>query len=295
MSSFALTCCSTADMPISFFENRNIRYASFHYIINGTEYDDDLYQSMDADTFYKKIEDGALPTTSQVNVEQYMQLFTPFVKDGKDVVHITLSSGISGSINSAMAAKKIIEQEYPGRTIYVIDSLGASSGYGMLVTIAADMRDAGKSAVEIYEWFEDNKLTLHHWFFSSDLRHYKRGGRISATSAAIGGLLNICPLMNMSYDGKLIPRTKIRGKKKVINEIVNKMQENAKGGLEYNGRCYISHSACFKDARAVADLIESRFPKLNGKVLINPVGAVIGSHTGPGTIALFFEGNKRNN
>ena len=155
------------------------------------------------------------------------------------------------------------------------------------------MRDDGKTIEEVYEWLEENRLKLHHWFFSADLTHYKRGGRISAASAAVGGMLNICPLMNMSYDGKLIPRKKIRGKKQVINEIVKIMEVHAKDGLNYSGKCFISNSACYDDARKVADLIEGRFSSLNGKVTINSVGAVIGSHTGPGTVALFFFGDKR--
>ena len=142
-------------------------------------------------------------------------------------------------------------------------------------------------------WVEGNKLNVHHWFFSTDLTHYRRGGRISAASATMGTLLNICPLMNMNHEGKLIPREKIRGKKRVISEIVKRMEEHAEGGTNYSGKCFISNSACYEDARMVADLVEEKFPQLNGKVMINSVGTVIGSHTGPGTVALFFLGDKR--
>jgi DegV family protein with EDD domain len=155
------------------------------------------------------------------------------------------------------------------------------------------MKVAGASMDEIHRWVEENKLMIHHWFFSTDLTHYKRGGRISAASAVVGGLLNICPLMNMDNAGKLIPREKIRGKKQVIREIVKRMEEHAQGGLEYSGKCFISNSACFDDARAVADMIEAKFPRLNGKVMINSIGTVIGSHTGPGTVALYFFGDER--
>lgn len=157
------------------------------------------------------------------------------------------------------------------------------------------MRDAGKSLEEVYLFAEDNKLKLQHWFFSTDLTHFKRGGRISATAATLGNILNLCPLMNVDYVGKLIVRQKIRGKKKVIAEIVNKMIELAEGGKDYNGKCFISCSACEDDARKVADLVEETFPNLNGKVEINSIGAVIGAHTGPGTVALFFWGEKRVN
>ncbi|WP_406242616.1 DegV family protein [Tissierella carlieri] len=208
-------------------------------------------------------------------------------------MHISLSTGLSGAYNSACMAKEELLSRYPEQKIMIVDSLGASSGYGLLTDLAADMRDRGSSIEEVYEWLEGNKLNVHHWFFSTDLTHYKRGGRISATSAVVGNLLNICPLLNMSYDGKLISREKIRGKKHVIAEIVKKMKKHAENGIEYSGKCFISNSACYDDARMVADLIEEKFPNLKGKVMINSVGTVIGSHTGPGTVALFFLGDKR--
>ena len=158
---------------------------------------------------------------------------------------------------------------------------------------AATLRDAGMSADDLAEWIEANKLKLHHWFFSTDLTFFVRGGRISKTAAVFGGLLEICPLMNMDNLGRLIPRYKIRTKKKVIREIVKMMERYARGGLDYDGKCYISMSACYDDARAVADLVERCFPRLNGRVVINSIGTTIGSHTGPGTVALFFWGSER--
>lgn len=293
MNNYILSCCSTADMPYDYFKERNIPYVCFHYVVDGNEYPDDLGQTISFDDFYKKIEEGAMPTTSQVNVGQYINFFEPLLKEGKDILHISLSSGLSGSYNSAIIAKEELQSRYPERKIMIVDSLGASSGYGLLTDIAKDMHDNGKSMDEVYNWLETNKLYVHHWFFSTDLTHYKRGGRISATSATIGNLLNICPLLNMSHDGKLTPRKKIRGKKKVIKEIVTMMEEHAKDGINYNGKCFISNSACYEDARNVADLIEEKFPLLKGRVLINSIGTVIGSHTGPGTVALFFMGDKR--
>ena len=146
---------------------------------------------------------------------------------------------------------------------------------------------------EVYTWLEENKLNVHHWFFSTDLTHLRRGGRLSATSATMGTILGICPLMNMSYEGKLVPRARVRGKKQVIASTVRKMEEHAQNGLNYSGKCFISHSACYEDARHLADLVEERFPNLKTKVMINSVGTVIGSHTGPGTVALFFIGDRR--
>jgi len=255
MSDYVLSCCSTADMPEEYFKNRDIPYVCFHYNMDGKEYPDDLGKTMPFQEFYERIAKGALPTTSQVNIGQYLDFFEPLLKAGKDILHISLSSGLSGSYNSACVARETLLQKYPDRKIFLVDSLGASSGYGLLVDAAAGMRDKGVSIEELHDWLEKNKLTIHHWFFSTDLSHYKRGGRISAASAPMGSLLNICPLMNMDNAGKLIPRTKIRGKNNVIKEIVKKMEEHAQNGLDFSGKCFISNSACFEDARKLADLI----------------------------------------
>ena len=295
MSSFVITCCSTVDLSKEYFEKNNIPYACYHYIMDGEEYLDDLGQSIPFPEFYKRIADGSMPTTSQINISEFIAFFEPFLKEGKDILHLSMSSGISGTCNSAYNAKEELAAKYPERTIKVVDSLAASSGYGLFLDKLVEMRDAGKSLEEIYLFAEDNKLKLQHWFFSTDLTHFKRGGRISATAATLGNILNLCPLMNVDYMGKLIVRQKIRGKKKVIVEIVDKMVELAEGGKDYNGKCFISCSACEDDARKVADLVEETFPNLNGKVEINSIGAVIGAHTGPGTVALFFWGDQRVN
>ena len=293
MSDYILSCCSTADLSREHFESRDIRYVCFHYMLNGKEYVDDLGQTMSFDEFYGKMAQGADTATSQVNITEYVDFFSAFAAEGKDVVHVTLSSGISGTVNSARNAALIVKERFPERNIYVVDSLGASSGCGLLMDTAADMRDKGLSAGELAEWIEANRLKLNHWFFSTDLSSYVKGGRISKTAAVFGGLLEICPLLNMDNLGRLIPRYKIRTKKKVIQAIVNKMEECAEGGLAYSGKCYISQSACYEDARQVADLVEERFKNLNGKVEINHIGTTIGAHTGPGTVALFFWGKER--
>lgn len=293
MSDYVLSCCSTADLTREHFKERDINYICFHYALDGKEYMDDLGESMPFDQFYAKIKGGADARTSQVNISEYVDYFSAFMEKGLDVVHVCLSSGISGTINSAKNAALIVKERYPGRELYVIDSLGASSGYGLLMDAAADRRDQGMSARDLAQWLEDNRLRLHHWFFSTDLSSYVKGGRISKTAAVFGGLLEICPLLNMDDQGRLIPRAKVRTKKKVIREIVKRMEEQAEGGLDYSGKCYISNSACYEDARQVADMVEERFKKLSGRVEINHVGTTIGSHTGPGTVALFFWGSQR--
>lgn len=293
MNPYVISCCSTADLSKEHFAERDIHYVCFHYELDGKEYKDDLGESMPFADFYRAMQEGAETKTSQVNVAEYEEYFEPFLKQGKDILHVSLSSGISGSYNSANIAKEILQEKYPERKIYIVDSLNASSGFGLLIDKLADLRDEGKNIDEIYEWVEANKLKCQAWFFSTDLTFYIKGGRVSKTSGIVAGVLNICPLLNIDQQGKLIPRSKIRTKRKVIEAIVKRMEEQVQDGLEYNGKCYISHSACYEDAKAVADLVESRFPKLNGKVVINDVGTTIGSHTGPGTVALFFWGNER--
>ena len=293
MSDYILSCCSTADLSKEHFDSRDIKYICFHYILNGESYPDDLGQSIPFEEFYKMMAEGAETKTSQVNVAEFVDYFTPFLEAGKDILHVTLSSGISGVINSSQTAAAMLSETYPDRKIYIVDSLGASSGYGLIMETLADMRDEGKSIDELHEWIEANKLRMHHWFFSTDLTFYVKGGRISKASGFFGTMLSICPLLNMDNLGRLIPREKIRTKKKVIQEIVKRMEECADDGLDYSGKCFISQSGCVEDAEAVAALIEERFPKLNGKVVINYVGTTIGSHTGPGTVALFFWGKER--
>ena len=293
MKPYVLSCCSTADLSREHFESRNIEYVCFHYALDGKEYEDDLGQSMPFEEFYALMAKGADTRTSQVNISEYVAHFSRFMEQGKDVVHVCLSSGISGSINSARNAALIVNERYADNKVYIVDSLGASSGFGLLMDTAADRRDEGLGAEELAAWLEENKLRLHHWFFSTDLTSYVKGGRISKAAGVFGGILEICPLLNMDNLGRLIPRAKVRTKKKVIREIVERMAEHAQGGENYSGKCYISQSACMEDARAVANLVEARFPNLNGKVEINYVGTTIGAHTGPGTVALFFWGDER--
>lgn len=293
MSQYVISCCSTADLTKEHFEERDISYICFHFELDGTPYMDDLGESIPFDEFYQKMADGAETKTSQVNADEFEEYFEQFLKEGKDILHVCLSSGISGVINSAMIAKEELEEKYPNRRIYIVDSLGASSGYGLLMDKLADLKDQGKEIEEVYQWAEEHKLEVHHWFFSTDLTFFIKGGRISKTAGFVGGILGICPLLNMGEEGTLVPRQKIRTKRKVIRAIVDQMEANACDGLEYSGKCYISQSACEEDAKAVADLVEKRFPNLDGKVEINHIGTTIGSHTGPGTVALFFWGKSR--
>lgn len=294
MNKFLLSCCSTSDLNVKHYKDRGIRYICFHYFLDGIEHKDDFGETLPISEFYKKMEQGAMTKTSQLNAQDYYNYFENLINEGyKEILHLALSSGISGTINSARIAVNMINEKYKDVKIYIVDSLAASSGYGLLMEKLADLKDEGKSIEEVRDWAENNRLFINHWFFSTDLKYYVRGGRISRTSGFFGNMLHVCPLLNVNDEGKLIPREKIIGKKKVINAIVQKMIENAKDGKDYNDYCYISHSAVFEDAKAVKDKVEDYFPNLKGKVEIFDIGTTIGSHTGPGTVALFFVGKER--
>ncbi len=295
MSDYVLTASSPTDLTNDYLRKINVPYVSFHYELGNETHADDLWQTMDPHAFYQRMLDGEESRTSQVNMTEYMEFWTPFLKEGKDILHLTLSSGISGTINSARAAAEELKRDYPDREIYVIDSLAASSGYGLLVDKLAELRDSGYSLKDLYRYAEDHKLYVHHWFFSADLTFFIRGGRVSKTAGFFGTMLHICPLLNVDYQGKLIPRDKIRTKKKVIREIVSRMEEHAEDGYDYSGKVFISYSDCLDDAQAVAALVEETFPHMQGKVQIFPIGSTIGAHTGPGTVALFFWGDLRSN
>lgn len=293
MAEYILSCCSTADLTKEFFHKREIHYICFHYELDGVPYPDDLGETMPFDKFYQAMADGADTKTSQVNVDEFCDYFESFLKEGKDILHLTLSSGISGVYNSACVAQGMMQEKYPDRKIYVVDSLSASSGYGLFMDYLADMRDEGKTINDLYKWALEYRERLQHWFFTSDLTYLIRGGRVSKAAGVIGGMMNICPLMTVDPQGKLVARQKIRTKKKVIQAIVDRMEEYSGNGTNYSGKCFISNSACEEDAKAVAELVEERFPKLKGKVEIFSIGTTIGSHTGPGTVALFFWGKER--
>ena len=293
MANYVLSCCSTADLTEEHLAQRDIHYICFHYMLDGVSYPDDLGKSMPFDKFYDAMAHGADTKTAQVSAGEFVAYFRQFLEQGQDILHVCLSSGLSGTFNSARVARSELLEEFPDRKIYIVDSLGASSGYGLLMERLADLRDSGMNIDKLYDWANDHRLEVHHWFFSTDLTFYVKGGRVSKAAGWVGTVLRICPLLNMDAEGHLTPRYKIRGKDRVTEEIVNKMEKYARDGLNYDGKCYISYSACYDDARKVADLVEARFPKLNGRVELYSIGTTIGSHTGPGTVALFFWGATR--
>ena len=295
MSEFILSCSSPVDLKKEQLDSRNIMYNCFKYQLGEDFYPDDFGASLPYATLYQRMVDGEDSKTSQTAIGEYLDYFSSVLEQGKDMLHITLSSGISGDYNSATSAALIAAERFPDRKLYVVDSLGASSGYGLLVDKAADLRDEGMDIDTLKTWIEDNRLNLHLWFYSSDLTFFVRGGRISKAAGLFGGMLNICPVLNVDYLGRLTPRAKVRTKKRAIIEMFNRFAEHVQNGEGYNDKCYICHSQCIEDAKTLAAMIEEKYPNLKDGVKVYDIGATIGCHTGPGTVALFFWGDKREN
>ena len=200
---YILSATSTADLTKEEFHNRNIHYLCFHFNLNGVDYIDDLGHSIPFDEFYERMAKGEMTKTSQPSAGDYIDYFTPFLQEGKDILHVSLSSGLSGEYNSANLAAEMLKEQFPERKIRIVDSLGASSGYGLFMDKLADLRDEGMGLDELGDWAEKHRLELHHFFFSTDLKYYVRGGRVSPVAGFLGNLLNICPLLHMDENGKL--------------------------------------------------------------------------------------------
>ena len=294
MSNFVLCCGSTADLTKEKFASRNIEYICFSYTLGGKELKDDLGQSLSFKDFYDAMRSGKETKTAQINTDEYIRYFTPFLEQGNDLLYVSLSSGLSGTYSCAVLAADELKAKFPERKIRIVDSLGASSGYGLLMDTLADMRDSGADIDTVADFAEENRLKMHHWFYSTDLTFYIKGGRVSKAAGWFGTVLKICPLLNMDFEGHLIPRKKLKGKKRAMLEALNQMKIHAEDGLNYSKKCFISHSDCPEEARELASLVEQTFPKLKSKVEIYYIGTTIGSHSGPGTVALYFWGDKRN-
>ena len=290
---FTLSCCSTVDLPYSYMADRDIPVLFYTYVVDGREYVDDMGRDPEAlPRFYRFLEEGKLPQTSQINVGTYLSFFEKLLQKG-DLLHIAFTSGQSGSVHNAMLAAKELQEKYPDRKLIVIDSLCSSSGYGMLVDTVADLRDAGKSIEEAAQWVRENRNTVHHQFFSSNMTQFRRTGRVSGAAAMVATIMSICPIMRLDDAGAIKAYGKVRGKKKAVETTIEAMAKHAQGGENYDKRCYVCHSQCPEDAQMLIDGLEARFPRLKGKIRLCDIGTIIGSHSGPGTVAVFFYGDER--
>ena len=292
---FILTCESTVDLPYDYVCDRNIPVLFYTYTVNGVEYEDDMGKNPDSlKNFYALLDEGHLPSTSQINVFKYERFFESVIEkyDG-EILHIAFGSGMTPSVNNAYDAAKKVMEKHPGRSIRVIDSLGSCSGYGLLVDDAADLRDQGKTAKEVEDWALSVRNTIHHQFFATDLKLFRRGGRVSGPAAAVATVLNICPIMHLNSEGRIIAYGKVRGKKNSIIKTVDEVEKNIRNGRDYDGKMFVAHSNCIDLAGETINELEKRFPKVKGKIRLENIGTTIASHTGVGTVAVFFYGGER--
>ena len=286
MRGFVIVTDSTTDLPKSFYEEKNIPVISLSYIMDGVTYED--MNGLSGKEFFDKIRGGSMPTTSQINPEQAKVALEPFVKEGKDILYIGFTSGLSGSYNSVRMAAEELCEENEGSKIITIDSLCASMGEGLLLYKAIELKEQGKTLEEIAEWVENNKLNVCHDVTIDDLHHLHRGGRVSKTSAVVGSIIKIKPMIHVNEEGKLIVIGKERGRKKAMISLVDRMEEKSKG-FE-NDVAMIVHGDVEEDAEFLKKEIQERFGIQN--IIINGIGSVIGSHTGPGVIAIFYMGDR---
>jgi len=280
---------SNCDLPEEFLEKNNIPVIPFHFILNGKDYVDNFGKSIGYKEFYDELRKGRISTTSQISPYTYEEHFRKYVTEGYSIIYIGFSSALSESYNHSLLARENVLQDIPDADITIIDSKAASVGQGLLIQKATEMLKAGKTNNEIFTWIESNKMKVNHWFTVDSLDYLKRGGRLSATSATLGTIMNIKPLLIVDKEGKLTPVKKVRGRKKAISELFDEFKNT---GININDETvYISHADCFEDAQYLKDMIIEELKVKD--VSINYLGPIIGSHTGPGLLCIVFMGQER--
>ncbi|WP_295620708.1 DegV family protein [uncultured Intestinimonas sp.] len=288
MSDFTIVTDSSADLPAGLVQELGVEVIPLAFTIQGKtyrNYPDD--REMDPKAFYQMLRSGEVATTSAANAFEFTSTVEPILQAGRDVLILAFSSGLSTTCQSAQLAAQELSEKYPERKVYVVDTLAASLGQGLLVWLAAQEKNEGRDIEEVREWVEENKLRLCHWFTVDDLHFLKRGGRISAATAVVGSMLSIKPVLHVDDEGHLINVGKARGRAASLTALVDKMEETA---IDVD-TVFISHGDCLADAEKVKAMVEERFG--TQKVVINHIGPVIGAHSGPGTLALFFLGTQR--
>ena len=287
MRDYIITVNSTVDTGKEWLEERNVPVIPLKYTIDGQEYTD-MYGLSDKE-FFQKLREGKMSVTSQINPEEAKEMLEPYVKEGKDVLHLAFSSALSGTCNSMKIAAEELQEEYPEAKVIVVDTLCACMGEAMLLYYALKQKEAGKTIEEVAQWAEENKLHVCHNVTVDDLFHLHRGGRVSKTAAVLGTMVKVKPIIHMDDNGALQVIGKERGRKKSLHKIVDMAVERSEGWD--NEIIMITHGDCLEDAEDVAKLVREKMGVEN--VFIHNIGTVIGSHTGPGVVATFCMGNKR--
>lgn len=291
MAEYVITTENAADLPESFVKENEIGVLSLYYTIDGVTYGPGHQPQMSAEEFYAKMRAGMMPKTQQVNPDQAMETFRTYLKQGKDILHLALTSAVSGSCNSAMMAARELKEEFPERTITVIDTLVGTLAQGMLVERAVRMKKAGKTLEQAAQWVREAVPHTCLYATVDDLNHLYRGGRVSKTSAFLGSAIGIKPILKLNETGNLVPFAKVRGRKQSLQALVKQMEEHVGSFLKENDTVYISHGDCPEEANYLAQLVKERLGI--AKTMISHIGPVIGSHAGPGAIALSFLGENK--
>ena len=277
------SCCDLTEQQL---QELNVTCANLTVMYNGENHTS-FSEPAAVKAFYDEVRGGVMATTAAANPDDWAQLMKSALEEGKDVLVITFSGGMSTTYQSAVIASKDLQEEYPQRKILVIDSLAAALGQGMLVYYACKKRDEGMGIEELAAWVEENKFHVAHWVTVDDLTHLKRGGRISATSAIVGSMLNIKPIIHVDNDGHLINTAKVRGRKVAMEYLVKKFTETC---TDFD-TVFIGHGDCPEDAAALEAMLREAHPIK--EVITGYVGPVIGAHTGPGVLVVFFMGTQR--
>lgn len=290
MKNYIIVTDSTADLPIDIIEKYGIVVIPLGFGFEGENYlNYPDHRQLSINEFYERIKKGERSTTTLINAKTFEEYFERILMDGNDILYLGFSSALSGTYNSSLIAREELLQKYNNLRIECIDTFAASLGEGLLVYYASKMKQEGKSIDEVMKWVADNKFHLCHWFTVDDLNHLKRGGRINAMTATIGTALGVKPILHVDNGGYLVPVSNVRGRKRSINALLERMETTCINPEDNS--VFISHSECFEEAEYLGNLIKE---KLHVKeVVINYIGPVIGSHTGQGTIALFFLGTER--
>lgn len=291
MAEYIISTDTSCDFPLEYVKQHQLPLVTLFYSIDGVTGENGCPSSDVLKNFYDKMRAGSMTKTQQASIEDTEKVFREILQEGKDILHIAFSSGLSGTANAARLAAENMMEEFPGRKIIVIDSLCASLGQGLLVDYALKLQQQGKTMEETAKWLEDHIQNICHLFTVEDLKYLQRGGRISKTTALVGTMIGIKPVLHVDPEGKLVSISKVRGRKQSIQALVNKMEENIG---KYRGEkqpIFISHGDCIEDANYLAELVKERFDY--DEFLINDVGPTIGAHSGPGTLALFFMGETR--
>ena len=291
MAEYIISTDTSCDFPLEYVKQHQLPLVTLFYSIDGVTGENGCPSSDVLKNFYDKMRAGSMTKTQQASIEDTEKVFREILQEGKDILHIAFSSGLSGTANAARLAAENMMEEFPVRKIIVIDSLCASLGQGLLVDYALKLQQQGKTMEETAKWLEDHIQNICHLFTVEDLKYLQRGGRISKTTALVGTMIGIKPVLHVDPEGKLVSISKVRGRKQSIQALVNKMEENIGKYRDEKQPIFISHGDCIEDANYLAELVKERFGY--DEFLINDVGPTIGAHSGPGTLALFFMGETR--